>query len=94
MLDAWREKIEAPEDITFLADWNGEVAKSIGMDIDLGAAGLGPRCKRSVACTLFLPLWSPLSSGFLLSPFSASVGLCCSVPLLLVTVTDSSVDSP
>lgn len=46
VLKGWRATLGSTEGLTLLADWNGEFSKHLGMDIDLSAAGLGPRCKR------------------------------------------------
>ncbi len=42
----WAKASAGSGDIHFLADGNGDFAKSIGMDIDLGVAGMGVRSRR------------------------------------------------
>ena len=46
VLDAWAKARNAKDDITMLADGNGDFAKSLGLDIDLSKFGLGLRSKR------------------------------------------------
>lgn len=46
VVDAWAQQSGGKGKIQFLADWDGSFTKSIGMDIDLGVAGLGVRSKR------------------------------------------------
>lgn len=46
VLMAWGKSANAEDKITFLADWNADVARSLGLDIDLSAHGLGIRTKR------------------------------------------------
>ena len=46
VLNAWSKARGADEDITMLADGNGEFAKALGLDTDLSAFGLGTRSKR------------------------------------------------
>ena len=43
--NAWAKASNA-DGITFLSDGNAEFARAIGMDIDLGVAGMGVRSKR------------------------------------------------
>ena len=46
VMGAWEKASGAAGKIVFLADGNGEFAKSVGLDIDLGVAGMGVRSKR------------------------------------------------
>ncbi len=46
VLTAWQKATGAEGKIAFLADGGADFAKAIGLDIDLGAAGLGVRSKR------------------------------------------------
>ncbi|MEO1745411.1 MAG: peroxiredoxin [Pseudomonadota bacterium] len=43
---AWADQSGGKDKIVFLADWDIAFTKAIGMDIDLGVAGLGVRSKR------------------------------------------------
>ncbi|WP_439542186.1 peroxiredoxin [Hyphomicrobium sp.] len=45
VLNAW-SKARGAGDITMLADGNADFARALGLDIDLGAFGLGTRSKR------------------------------------------------
>ena len=44
--NAWAQNTGGKGKIDFLADGNGDFAKSIGMDVDLAVAGMGLRSKR------------------------------------------------
>ncbi|MEL7542210.1 MAG: peroxiredoxin [Pseudomonadota bacterium] len=46
VVEAWRDASKADGKITFLADGSADFTKAIGMDIDLGAHGLGTRSNR------------------------------------------------
>lgn len=46
VLTAWAKAREADEEITMLADGNGDFARALGLEIDLSAFGLGTRSKR------------------------------------------------
>lgn len=46
VLDAWSKARGAQEDITMLADGNGDFAKALGLDVDLSSFGLGTRSQR------------------------------------------------
>jgi len=46
VMKAWAKECNAPDDITFIADWEGSFSKELGLDIDLSAANLGVRSKR------------------------------------------------
>jgi len=46
VMDAWARASKAMGKIRFLSDGSAEFAKAIGMDIDLGAVGMGLRSKR------------------------------------------------
>ncbi|MEM9732536.1 MAG: peroxiredoxin [Pseudomonadota bacterium] len=43
---AWADASNAKGKIVFLSDGNAEFAKAVGLDIDLGVAGMGVRSKR------------------------------------------------
>ena len=49
VMDAWGRASGATDHITFLADGNGELAAKMGLDLDLGAIGLGVRNRRYAA---------------------------------------------
>ncbi len=46
VMDAWARASKARGKIHFLSDGSAEFAKAIGMEIDLGAVGMGLRSKR------------------------------------------------
>ncbi|MGE0025114.1 MAG: peroxiredoxin [Hyphomicrobium sp.] len=46
VLDAWARSRGANNEITMLADGNGDFAKALGLNIDLAAFGLGMRSQR------------------------------------------------
>ena len=46
VLDAWAKQSNADNDITFLADGNGEFTRAIGMQLDASGFGMGERSKR------------------------------------------------
>lgn len=46
VLKAWAEASDADGKILFLADGNADFSKAVGLDIDLGIAGMGVRCQR------------------------------------------------
>ena len=46
VLDAWSKSSGADDKIVFLSDGNGEFARSIGLELDASAGGLGTRSKR------------------------------------------------
>jgi len=46
VVGAWAEHSGGKDKIHFVADWDGSFTKAIGMEIDLGVAGLGHRSKR------------------------------------------------
>ncbi len=46
VVSAWEKASNASGKVQFLSDGNAEFAKAIGMDIDLGVAGMGIRSKR------------------------------------------------
>lgn len=46
VMAAWAEQSGAKDKLHFVADWDGAFTHAIGMDIDLGVAGLGVRSKR------------------------------------------------
>ena len=46
VMDAWSKATKGDGKIHYLADGNGDFTKAIGMDMDLGMAGLGVRSKR------------------------------------------------
>ncbi|ODT70560.1 MAG: hypothetical protein ABS75_11830 [Pelagibacterium sp. SCN 63-23] len=47
VMKAWAEASGALEDIDFIADGNGELAKVLGLDRDFSAAGMGTRYARA-----------------------------------------------
>ncbi|MCP4203477.1 MAG: peroxiredoxin [bacterium] len=49
VMDAWGRARGAAEHITFLADGNAELATRMGLELDLGAVGLGIRNRRYAA---------------------------------------------
>lgn len=49
VMGAWAQASGGFGKIHFLADWNGEFTKALGLDIDLSAGGLGVRSKRYAA---------------------------------------------
>jgi glutaredoxin/glutathione-dependent peroxiredoxin len=46
VMKAWKEATGAGDKVMFLADGSGDFAKAVGLDLDLGARGLGLRSKR------------------------------------------------
>ena len=46
VMQAWAEHMGGLGKIEFLSDWDGAFTRAIGMDLDLGAAGLGVRSNR------------------------------------------------
>ena len=46
VVSAWSERLGAGDRLSFIADWNSAFSKSLGMDMDLSAGGLGIRTKR------------------------------------------------
>ena len=46
VMDAWAKSQSAPEDLTMLADGNGEFARALGLELDATAFGMGVRAKR------------------------------------------------
>jgi peroxiredoxin len=46
VMDAWAKSQNAPADIVMLADGNGNFAKSMGLEMDATAFGMGMRSKR------------------------------------------------
>lgn len=46
VMSAWAKAANADGKIRFLADWDGAFTKALGMDTDMGIAGLGVRSKR------------------------------------------------
>jgi len=47
VMKAWAENTGALGQIDFIADGNGALAKAFGLELDLTAAGMGPRLARS-----------------------------------------------
>jgi peroxiredoxin len=47
VMRAWGEKQGAAGKVTLLADGNAEFTRALGLDIDLGVAGMGVRAKRA-----------------------------------------------
>ena len=46
VMQAWAKSQDAPEDILMLADGNGAFAKSLGLEMDATAFGMGQRSRR------------------------------------------------
>jgi peroxiredoxin len=46
VMQAWAKSQDAPEEILMLADGNGAFAKSLGLEMDASAFGMGTRSKR------------------------------------------------
>ena len=46
VMNAWAQATGGKDRLLFLSDGNADFAKAIGMDVDLGAAGMGTRTKR------------------------------------------------
>ena len=46
VMGAWEKATGGAGKILYLADGSGDLAKKLGLDIDLAGAGLGLRCKR------------------------------------------------
>lgn len=46
VMDAWADATKAKGKIQFLSDGSSQVTSSIGMEVDLGPAGMGKRSKR------------------------------------------------
>jgi peroxiredoxin len=46
VVGAWAKASAADGKIAFIADWDAAYTRALGMDIDLGVAGLGVRSKR------------------------------------------------
>jgi len=49
VMDSWARASGADKLVSFLADGNGELAKSMGLELDLSAIGLGVRNRRYAA---------------------------------------------
>ena len=47
VVKAWAEASQALDDITFLADGNGLLARALGLDKDMSGAGMGTRFARA-----------------------------------------------
>ncbi|MEI8295539.1 MAG: peroxiredoxin [Alphaproteobacteria bacterium] len=46
VMQAWAKTTKADALIDFIADWDAQLTKALGLDIDLGQAGLGIRAQR------------------------------------------------
>ncbi len=46
VMDAWGKDQNAGGKVTMLADGSAKLAKALGLDMDLGERGMGPRSKR------------------------------------------------
>ncbi|KAI8474352.1 MAG: peroxiredoxin, type II [Monoraphidium minutum] len=46
VMDAWGKSVGAGDKVTMLADGNGQFAKALGVELDLGDKGLGLRSRR------------------------------------------------
>ncbi|MEO8196855.1 MAG: peroxiredoxin [Thermoanaerobaculia bacterium] len=49
VMAAWGEAAGASGKVDLLADANGELARALGLEVDLAAGGLGKRCRRFAA---------------------------------------------
>jgi glutaredoxin/glutathione-dependent peroxiredoxin len=49
VMRAWADEHGAEGKVDMLADGNGELTRALGLEVDLGGAKLGPRCRRFVA---------------------------------------------
>ncbi len=49
VMRAWAEVLDAADKVDFLADPVGDFTRAIGMEVDMTAGGLGPRCRRFTA---------------------------------------------
>ena len=47
VMRAWAAAQNATDSVTMLADGNADLARALGLDIDLGVAGMGVRAKRA-----------------------------------------------
>jgi len=45
-MDAWGKSVAAGDKVLMLADGNGQFAKALGVELDLGDKGLGLRSRR------------------------------------------------
>jgi peroxiredoxin len=46
VMDAWGKSVGAGDKVLMLADGNGQFAKALGVELDLGDKGLGLRSRR------------------------------------------------
>lgn len=49
VMAAWGEAHGARGEVELVSDWNGELARAMGLEVDLSASGLGRRCRRFAA---------------------------------------------
>ena len=49
VMRAWGKATGAAEHLVMLADGNGELARALGLELDLSRAGMGRRCRRFAA---------------------------------------------
>jgi len=49
VMAAWGEAHNASGKVELLADWHGELARALGLEVDMTASGLGRRCRRFAA---------------------------------------------
>jgi peroxiredoxin (alkyl hydroperoxide reductase subunit C) len=49
VMAAWGEAHGAAGKVELVADWNGELARALGLEVDMPANGLGKRCRRFAA---------------------------------------------
>lgn len=49
VMRAWGLDTDVGDDILMLADGNGELARALGLEIDISAHGMGKRCRRFAA---------------------------------------------
>ena len=49
VMAAWGEAWGARGKVELVSDWNGELARAMGLEVDLSGSGLGRRCRRFAA---------------------------------------------
>lgn len=49
VMHAWGQQTQVGDEILLLADGNGELARALGLEIDISAYGMGKRCQRFAA---------------------------------------------
>lgn len=46
VVDAWKKASQVGDEVTMIADGNGDFAKAMGLSMDISAFGMGHRCQR------------------------------------------------